>query len=82
MSTPLCSKKRLSSTATIACFMIGAIWSEPNEDTALVAAEDGEDAPLIVLVRRRVDDRVDVAAPARRVEGDELGAEPPSPGRS
>jgi hypothetical protein len=24
-STPLCSKKRLSSTATIACFMIGAI---------------------------------------------------------
>ena len=29
-STPWCSQKRRSSTATIACFMIGAIWLEPT----------------------------------------------------
>ena len=43
-----------------------------DEHAALVAAEDREHAPLARLVRRRVDDGVDVAARVGRIERPEL----------
>ena len=44
--------------------MIGAMSSVCDEDAALVAAEDGQDAPPVL----RVDHRVDVRALCGRVE--------------
>ena len=47
-----------------------------HEDAALVSAKDREHALLVVLrVRRRVDDGVHVAAPARGIERHELAAD-------
>ena len=60
-SIPLWSKKRWSSTATIACRMIGAMSSVLDEDAALVAAQHREHGAAV----RRVHDRVHLGALAR-----------------